>query len=153
MENPPAGIPSPCVDHLADLVVAKTVGNTSSTFSPVARLTQQETLQGFVQGVESILRSQPGDLAELLKGEVVAEDRPGRQEIAGGGRKPGKATLDHLAYIRGKWAARWSGLEDRELRLKCPATSRDQAGNQDAAFKQFLKQGPQIERLSIGFRE
>jgi hypothetical protein len=102
MENPPAGIASHCVDHLADLVVGKVVGNFSSTFSPMARLTQQETLQGLIQGDESILGSQPGDLAELLKGEVMAEDRPCCQEVTGRGRKSGQSTLDQLAYFRWK---------------------------------------------------
>jgi hypothetical protein len=82
MEDAPAGIPSRCVDHLADLVVGKVVGNPSSTFSPMARLTQQEALQGFIQGVESVLRCKLGDLAELLKREVVAEDCPCYQEAA-----------------------------------------------------------------------
>ena len=138
MEDSPAGIPSRCVDHLADLVVGKVVGNPSSTFSPVAGLTQQEALQSFIQGVESVLRSQPGDLAELLKREVVAEDSPCCQQTAGRGRKSGQATLDHLAHVRGKYAVRWSGFEDRGLRLKYPAASFDQAGHQDAAFEQFL---------------
>ena len=53
MEDPPAGIPSRCVDHLADLVVTKVVGNPSATFLPMAGLMQQETLQGFIQGSES----------------------------------------------------------------------------------------------------
>ncbi len=144
MENPPAGIPSPCVDHLADFVVGKVVGNPTSSISPLAGLVQKETLQGFIHGGQSLLRSQPGDLAELLKGEVIAEDRPCCQEVAGRGRKSTQATQDHLAHIRGKHAIRWGGLEDRGLWLKYPTASRDQAGHQESAFEQFLKQGPQV---------
>ena len=75
MEDAPAGIPSRRVDHLADLVVGKVVGNPSSTFAPLAGLTQQEALQALIQGGESLLWCKPGDQAELLKGEVMAEDR------------------------------------------------------------------------------
>ncbi len=102
MENPPASIASRCVDHLADLVVGKVVENPSSTFSTIARLMQQETLQGFIQSSKSLLRSKLGNLAELLKGEVMLQDRPGCQQGAGRGRKSRQATLDQLAYIPGK---------------------------------------------------
>ncbi len=151
MKDAPAGIPGRRVDHLADLVGGKVVGNLFPPLSPVAGLTQQETLQRFIQGDESILRCKLGDLAEFLKGEVMAEDRPCYQEVTCRGRKSGEAALDHLAHIRGKHAVRWSGFEDRGLRLKYPASSFDQAGQQDALFEQFLKQCPQIERLPVGF--
>ncbi len=75
MEDPPAGISSRFVDYLADLVVSKVVENSSSTFSLVAGLIQQETLESFIQGSESVLRCKLGDLAEFLKGEVMTEDR------------------------------------------------------------------------------
>jgi len=153
MEDAPAGIPSRCVDHLADLVVGKVVGNPSSTFSPMAGLTQQEALQALIQGGESLLRCKLGDLAEFLKGEVMAKDRPCCQEVACRGRKSGQATLDHLAHIRGKHAVRWSGFEDRWLRLKYPTASRDQAGHQDAAFEQHLEQRVQVGRLPFRFCE
>src|SRR2546425_3140554 len=100
MKAPPAGIPSRCIDHLADLVVTKDVKNPSATFLPMAGLMQQETLQGFIQGGESVLRCKLGDLAELLKGEVMAEDCSRYQQGAGMGRQSGQATLDQLAHVR-----------------------------------------------------
>src|SRR5260370_28511694 len=136
MEDAPAGIPSRCVDHLADLVVGKVVGNLASFCLLMAGLTQQEALQGFIQGGEPFLRCKLGDLAEFLKGEVMAEDRPCCQEVAGRGRQSGQATLDQLAHIRGQRARRWNGFEDRWLRLKYPTASFDQAGYQAAAFEQ-----------------
>src|SRR2546425_7696040 len=153
MQDPPAGIPSRCIDHLADLVVTKDVKNPSSSFLPMAGLMQQETLQGFIEGGESVLRCQLGDLAELLKGEVMAEHRPCCQQSAGRGRQSGQATLDQLAHVRGKYVVRWSGLDDRGVRLKYPAASRDQAGHQDATFEERLKQSPQVEWLPLGFCE
>ena len=101
MEDLPAGIPSRCIDHLADLVVTKDVGNPASTFLLMVGLMQQEILQGFVQGGESVLRGKLGDLADFLKGEVMADDCSCCQEVAGRGRKPGQATLDHLTHIGG----------------------------------------------------
>jgi len=151
MKDAPASIPGRRVDHLADLVVTKVVRNLFPPFPPVAGLTQQETLQSFIQGDESVLWCKLGDLAEFLKGEVMAEDRPCCQEVTCRGRKSGQAALDHLAHIRGKHGVRWSGFEDRWLRLKYPVASFDQAGNQEALFEQFLKQCPQIERLPVGF--
>src|SRR2546421_4113728 len=118
MQDAPAGISSRCVDHLAYLIVGKVVANPAASFSPMAGLTQQETLQGFIQGGQSLLRGKLGDLAELLKGEIMAEDRPCCQEVACRGRKLGQATQDHLAHIRGKHAVRWRGFHDRWLRLK-----------------------------------
>src|SRR5258708_40139777 len=109
MEDAPAGIPGRRVDHLADLVVGKVVGNPSSTFAPLAGLTQQEAFQGFIQCGESLLRGKLGDLAELLKGEIMADDRPRCQGVACSGRKSGQATLDHLALILRKHAVQWSG--------------------------------------------
>jgi hypothetical protein len=153
MEDAPAGIPSRFVDHLADLVVGKVVGNPASFCLLMAGLTQQEALQGFIQGGEPFLRCKLGDLAEFLKGEVMAEDRPCYQEVAGRGRQSGQATLDQLAHIRGKYAVRWSGFEDRWLRLKYPTASRDQAGYQAAAFEQHLEQRVQVGRLPVGFCE
>src|SRR6266487_566259 len=135
MEDPPAGIPGCCVDHLADLVVAKAVGNPSSSFSLITGLMQQEALQGFIQGGEPVLRCKLGDLTELLKGEVLTEDRSCNQEVASGGRKLGQATLNHLAHLRGENVAYLSDIEDRRLRLKHPAAFRDQAGHQDATFE------------------
>jgi hypothetical protein len=67
MQDPPAGIPSRCIDHLADLVVSKVVANPAASFSARAGLTQQETLQGFLQGGESFLTSAP--LAPVLAWE------------------------------------------------------------------------------------
>src|ERR1700740_93192 len=99
MEDAPASIPSLCVDHLADLVVSKAIGNSSSSFSVMAGLMQQETLQGFIQGGESVLRCKLGDLAELLKGEVLAQDCSCCQQVASRGRQSGQATLDQLAYV------------------------------------------------------
>src|SRR5260221_12621919 len=153
MEDAPAGIPSRRVAPLTDLVVGKGAGTPPATFAPLAGLTQQEALQGFIQGGESLLRGKLGDLAELLKGEIMAEDRPCCQEVACRGRKSGQATLDHLAHIRGKHAVRWSGFEDRWLRLKYPTASRDQAGHQDAAFEQHLEQRVQVGRLPLRFCE
>ncbi len=115
--------------------MTKVVGNLFPPFPPMAGLMQQEALQSLIQGDESVLWCKLGDLAELLKGEVMAEDRPCCQEVACRGRKSGQATLDHLAHTRGKHAIRWSGFEDRWLRLKYPAASLDQAGNQDASFE------------------
>jgi len=112
MKDAPASIPGRRVDHLADLVVTKVVRNLFPPFPPVAGLTQQETLQSFIQGDESVLWCKLGDLAEFLKGEVMAEDRPCCQEVTCRGRKSGGAALDHLAHIRGKHAVRWSGFED-----------------------------------------
>jgi hypothetical protein len=83
MEDPPAGIPSRCVDHLADLFMSKVVGNSAASFPPTAGLKQQETLQDFIQGCKSVLRCELGDLAELLKGEVLAQDCSCCQEVAG----------------------------------------------------------------------
>ncbi len=139
MEDPPAGVPSRCIDHLADLVVSKVIGNSSSSFSAMAGLMEQETLQGFIQGGESVLRCQLGDLAELLKGEVMAEDCSCCQQGAGRRRQSGQATLDQLAHVRGKDVVRWGGIEDRGVRLKHPAAARDQAGHQDATFEERLK--------------
>src|SRR5712692_2652220 len=136
MEDPPAGIPSRCIDHLADLVVSKVIGNSSSSFSAMAGLMQQEALQGFIQGGESVLRCKLGDLAELLKGEVMAEHRPCCQQGAGRGRQSGRATLDQLAHVRGKDVVRWSGREDGGVRLKCPAATRNPAWHQDATCEQ-----------------
>ena len=101
MENPPAGIASLCVDHLPDFVVGKVVGNPSSTFSMVVRLTQQETLQGFIQSGKRLLRRKLGNLAELLKGEVMRKHRPCCKQRAGRGRESGQATLDQLANVPG----------------------------------------------------
>jgi hypothetical protein len=98
MEDAPAGIPGLCVDDLADLIVSKLVGNSSSLFPPMAGRKEQETLQGFIQGVESVLRCKPGDLAELLEREALAEYCPGCQEVTGRGRKSGQAAQDHLAH-------------------------------------------------------
>src|SRR5712692_9852570 len=153
MEDPPAGIPSLCVDHLAGLVVTKDVKNPSATFSPMAGLMQQETLQGFIQGGQSLLRCKLGDLAELLKGEVMAEDCSCCKQVARRRRKSGQATLDQLAHVHGKEVVRWGGFEDRGKRLKYPAASRDQAGHQDATFEQCLKQCLQVERLPLRFCE
>ncbi len=105
-EEAPAGIPGSRVDHLAYLVVGKVVGNPSSPFSPVAGLAQQEVLQGLIQGDKSVLRSQPGNLAEFLKGEVMAEDRPCCQQVTCRGRQSGQALLDHLTHVPGKHAVR-----------------------------------------------
>src|SRR5438445_13641715 len=107
MEDPPAGIPSLCIDHLADLVVSKVIGNSSSSFSAMAGLLEQETLQGFIQGGQSLLWCQLGHLAELLKGEVLLEHRPCCQQGAGWGRQAGQATLEQLAQVRGSDAVRW----------------------------------------------
>jgi len=89
MKDAPAGIPSRCIDHLTDLVVGKVVGNLFLPFPPMAGLTQQEALQSLIQGGESVLRCKLGNLAERLKGDVVAEGRPSRQEVACRGRKSG----------------------------------------------------------------
>src|SRR6266699_5556328 len=137
----------------SNLFVAKVIGNPSSSFSPKSRLMQQETLQGFIQGSKSLLRCKLGNLAELLKGEVLLQDRPCCQQGAGRGRKSGQATLDHLAHLRGKHVVRWSGFENRWLRLKYPTASRDQAGHQDAAFEQHLEQRVQVGRLPLRFCE
>ena len=153
IEDPPAGIPGLCVDHLADLVMAKVVGNPTSSIAPMAGLMQQETLQGFIQGSQSLLRPKLGHLAEFLKGEVMAEDRPCCQQGAGRGRKSGQATVDQLAYVRSEHFVRWDGFEDRGLRLKHPAASRDQAGHQHATFEECLEQRPQVERLPLRFCE
>jgi hypothetical protein len=102
MENPPAGIAGPRVDHLTDLVVCKVVENHSSTISTFARLLQQEMLQGFIQSGESLLRRKLGYLAELLKGEVLLQDCPCYQQGAGRGRELGQAALDQLANVPGK---------------------------------------------------
>src|SRR3989442_13873676 len=100
MQAPPAGIPSRCIDHLADLVVTKDVKNPSATFLPMAGLMQQETLQGFIQGGESFLRCKLDDLAELLKGEVLLQDCSCCQQGASRRRQSGQATLDQLAHVR-----------------------------------------------------
>src|SRR5260370_34812456 len=91
MEDAPAGIPSRCVDHLADLVVGKVVGNLASFCLLMAGLTQQEALQGFIQGGEPFLRSKLADLAGSPKGEAMAEDRPSCQEAAARGRTSANA--------------------------------------------------------------
>ena len=78
----------------------------------MAGLTQQETLQGFIQGGQSLLRGKLGDPAELLKGEVLAENCPCCQQVAGRGRQSGQATLDQLAHVRGEEVVRWGGIED-----------------------------------------
>src|SRR5258708_696991 len=106
MHDAPAGIPSRCVNHLAYLVVGKVVANPAASFSPMAGLTQQETLQGFIQGGQSLLRYQLGDLAEFLKGEVLAEDRSCCQQGTGRGRQSGQATLDQLAHLGGEQVVR-----------------------------------------------
>src|SRR5260370_441146 len=106
MQDAPAGIPSRCVDHLEYLVVGKVVGTPSAPSSPMAGLTQQETLQGFIQGGKSLLRCKLGDPAELLKGEVLAEDRPCCQQGAGRRRQPGQTTLDQLAHLGGEQVVR-----------------------------------------------
>src|SRR6266849_9468341 len=135
MEDAPAGIPSRCVDHLTDHVVTKEIGYPASSFSLMAGLTQQETLQGFIQGGKSLLRGKLGDPAELLKGEVLAENCPCCQQVAGRGRQPGQATLDQLAHLEGEEVVRWGGIEDRGVRLKHPAAALAQAGHQDATFE------------------
>jgi hypothetical protein len=81
MKDAPTGIPGRHVDHLTDLVVGKVVGNLFPPLPPVAGLAQQETLQSFIQSDESVLRCKLGDLAEFLKGVVMAEDRPCCQEV------------------------------------------------------------------------
>ena len=101
MKDAPAGIPGRRVDHLADLVVTKVVRNLFPPFPPVAGLTQQETLQSFIQGGESVLWCKLGDLAELFKREVVAEGRPSCQEVAGRGRESGQVKL-HVSHSLSK---------------------------------------------------
>src|SRR5258708_7866588 len=112
MHDAPAGIPSRCVNHLAYLVVGKVVANPAASFSPMSGFTQQETLQGFIQGGQSLLRGKLGDPAAVRKGEVLAENCPCCQQVAGRGRQPGQATLDQFAHLGGEEVVRWGGIED-----------------------------------------
>ena len=50
MEEPPAGIPSRCVDHLADLVMSKVIGNSSSSVLVMAGLLQPQAGDVMIDG-------------------------------------------------------------------------------------------------------
>jgi hypothetical protein len=78
---------------------------------------------------ESLLQCKLGDLAELLKGEVMAKDCPCCQEVAGRRRKSGQATLDHLTHIRGKHAVRMKASMFSLARWLCCVCMREFAND------------------------
>ena len=110
--------PARYIDYLANLVVSKVIGNSSSSFPPMAELLQQEILQGFIQGGESVLRCELGDLAELLKGEVMAEDRPCCQELEAVEALRRRSLIER-GQLRGSFTLQSVVLEYATARLIC----------------------------------
>ena|SRR5690348_3232259 len=100
MEHSPARVSSFGIRSFAKLVMDKQIMSSLRSPALAGSFLQEQTLQDFIKGEESILRGQMGNLAEGLKGEVMVQDRPGHQEFTSRGRELGKAKLDHLAHVR-----------------------------------------------------
>jgi hypothetical protein len=66
MEDVPAGISSFGIYYFAKLVVGKHVRNSLHLSTPTGSFLEEQTLDSFIQGEESILLGEMGNLAEGL---------------------------------------------------------------------------------------
>src|SRR2546426_9333589 len=94
-----------------------------------------------------------GYLAEILKGEVMVEDRASCQEFTGSWAKLGQANQDRLAHSRRKCAIKNIGGEHGNLRIEHPVFPFDKSRHQYTAHKQRLEHFYRVERLPLRFRE
>ena len=94
-----------------------------------------------------------GYLAQILKGEVMVEDRTSCQEFTGSWAKLGQANQDRLAHSRRKCAIKNFGVERGSLRIEHPVFPFDKSGHQYTTCKQRLEHFYHEERLPLRFSE
>src|SRR5579885_83201 len=140
-------------DHLTDLRVGEHVAPSSQVLSLALRLVQQMALQHLVQSRKSVLFCEIGHLAQVLKGDSLAQNGSCHQQRKGVRRKSIKSGADDFAHTGWEEPTYHHLMLHNCCKVNRPSSLFVWAGGERATLEQDLERFHQIERLPLGFRK
>src|SRR6266404_1374587 len=139
------------VDHRTYLRMREHVAPISHAPSLALRLVQQVAMQHLVQGRESVIFCEIGHLAQVFKGDSLAEDGSCHQQRKGIRRKSIEPGADDFAHTGREEPTYHHLMLHGCHKVNSPSSIFVRARGERATLEQDLERFHQIERLSLCF--